>query len=175
MSLKFRIVENNENDGPRETATKDLILYSIDGASVDKIIEALEDSKLYGKFSTNIRNQGGRLEAAITAHFGSNLPAIKKSVEKKQGFLFPVKTKAAMDSFIKDFNDDRSVKMNLLTYDILPGDKILFPTHKNFSKVKTLAVIKEVMSNAGIIYKVEDYEQLKPSLQEQKLMKKLGI
>ncbi len=153
------MIENIEDQSPRESAKLDLILTP-QGASVEDVISALENRDNYGEYLINTRNKK-EVEAAIIKHFGPNLPTHKKPLEKKQGFPFPPKTRQAMEDLIKGFDG----KPNLLKYDIYGGDKLLFPTDKNTSQVNTAKILQTVLNNAGIKFKLEKFEDLKEHVQ----------
>lgn len=154
---------------PRETAKLDLILTP-ENASAEDVISALENRDNYGEYLINTRNKK-EVEAAIIKHFGPNLPTHKKPLEKKQGFPFPPKTRQAMEDLIKSFDG----KPNLLTYDIYGGDKIIFPSDKNNSQIATSNILKTVLGNAGIKYKLEKFENLQEHIQVERLKKLAGI
>lgn len=78
-------------------------------------------------------------------------------MKKKQGFPFPPKTRQAMEDLIKSFDG----KPNLLTYEPYGENQLLFPTDKNNSQVTTANILKTVLGNAGVKYKMEKFENLK--------------
>jgi len=153
--MKFKIVENDSPSTPREMAELDYLLKPLDGFTKEDIIKALENRDNYGEFLINTRNKK-EVEAAIIKHFGPNLPTHKRPLEKKQGFPFPPKTRQAMEDLVKSFDG----KPNLLTYEV-KEEGILFPTSKNNSQITTEKIIKTVLGNAGIKYKLEKYENIK--------------
>jgi hypothetical protein len=155
--------------GPGERAKLDLILTP-QNASVEDVIAALGNRDNYGEYLINTRNKK-EVEAAIIKHFGPNLPTLKKPLEKKQGFPFPPKTRQAMEDLIKGFEG----KPNLVTYDIYGGDKLLFPTDKNNSQVTTANILKTVLGNAGIKYKLDKFEDLKEHVQIDRMKKLAGL
>lgn len=169
--MKFKIVENDTPSSPREEAILDLILTPIDSTR-DDVISALKNRDYYGEYLINTRNKK-EVEAAIIKHFGPNLPTHKKPLEKKQGFPFPPKTRQAMEDLIKSFEGNP----NLLTYENYGENQLLFPTAKNNSQVTTTNILKTVLGNAGIKYKLEKFENLKEyskPLNEVKRMQQLA-
>ena len=76
-----------------------------------------------------------------------------------------------MEDLIKGFDG----KPNLLTYDIYGGDKLLFPTDKNVSQVNTANILKTVLGNAGIKFKLEKFEDLKEHLQVNRMKRLAGL
>ena len=172
--MKIRIIENQDDafQAKRAVSELDLLLTPGGGFNNGDIIKALENSEFYGSYVSNMRNDKKEIEKALISHFGPNLPTHKKPLEKKQGFLFPSKTKQAVDNFIRTFDS----KPNLLTYEVLNG-KILFPTGKNTSKQNTQKVLKTVLDNAGIEYFLNEFEDLREfikPLQEISRLKKLA-
>lgn len=163
------MIENIEGTSPREQAKLDLILTP-QGSSMEDVVAALENRDNYGEYLINTRNKK-EVEAAIIKHFGPNLPTHKKPLEKKQGFPFPPKTRQAMEDLIKGFDG----KPNLLTYDIYGGDKLLFPTDKNVSQVNTANILKTVLGNAGIKFKLEKFEDLKEHVQIDRMKLLAGL
>ncbi len=155
--------------GSGERAKLDLILTP-QGATTEDVIAALGNRDNYGEYLINTRNKK-EVEAAIIKHFGPNLPTHKRPLEKKQGFPFPPKTRQAMEDLIKSFDG----KPNLLTYDIYGGDKLLFPTDKNTSQITTAKILKTVLDNAGIKFKLEKFEDLKEHAQLSRMKKLAGL
>jgi hypothetical protein len=90
--------------------------------------------------------------------FGPSSPRAKQKIEKDTGVSFPVKTKAAIDDFIKN----RAGKPNLVFYDIV-DDTLVFPNTKNTSKGRTQSIVATVMDNAGINYTIKQKESFKES------------
>jgi len=169
-NMKFRIIENIEDSTPRETATLDLLLTPLEGNTVEDVISALGNRDYYGEYLINTRNKK-EVEQAIIKHFGPNLPTHKRPLEKKQGFPFPPKTREAMEALIKSFEG----KPNLLTYEITKDGKVLFPTSKNTSQITTANILKTVLGNAGIKYKLEKYENLAEHRQVSRMKELAGL
>jgi hypothetical protein len=92
---------------------------------------------------------------AIEAHFGPSQPFTKKKLEKERGKPFPIKTKQAVDSFIKTLTS----KPNLLNW-IVKDTELIFPNSKNPTKKVTQNIIDTVMNNAGIEYNLTDKETI---------------
>jgi hypothetical protein len=171
--MKFRILENDDESSNRghSRSELDLLLTPLEGKTVDDVVAALENRDLYGEYLINTRNKG-RVEDAITKHFGPNLPTLKRPLEKKQGFPFPPKTKQAMEDLIKSFES----KPDLLTYEInREKNTILFPTNKNNSQITTTNILKTVLGNAGIKYKLERFEDLREHTQIERMKELAGL
>lgn len=165
---KFKIVENNDDQQTSFRSELDLIVTPLDN-SVDEVINALENVDNYGVYVSNMRNKR-EIELALIKHFGPTLPTKKRPLEKAQGFPFPVKSKQAIDDFIKSFNS----KPNLLTYEV-DGNNLIFPTDKNTSKNTTKNIIKQVLDTAGIKYKIKDFEDLRESIEKNRMAKLAGL
>lgn len=149
----------------------DLLLTPLEGKNVDDVVKALENRDYYGEYLISTRNKR-QVEDAITRHFGPNLPTLKRPLEKKQGFPFPPKTKQAMEDLIRSFDS----KPDLLTYEVnREKNNILFPTDKNNSQVTTTNILKTVLGNAGIKYKLERFEDLREHIQISRMQKLAGI
>ena len=168
--MKFRIIENIEDSTPRETATLDLLLTPLEGNTVEDVILALGNRDYYGEYLINTRNKK-EVEQAIIKHFGPNLPTHKRPLEKKQGFKFPPKTREAMENLIKSFEG----KPNLITYEPYRDNQILIPTEKNNSQITTTNILKTVLGNAGIKYKLEKFENLREHRQVSRMKELAGL
>lgn len=134
---------------------------------IDDAIKAFSSIDNYGIYASNIRNTGlnkGEINKAIDDHFGPTNPAKRKSIEKQTGKKFPIKTKQAMDDFIKTFKSNP----NLLKF--APKDNTLvFPQKSNPSKDLTKRIIKTVLDKAGIEYDVKEKETIKETITKAKL------
>lgn len=161
----------NDDVSKRYADELDYQLIPLDGSTVQDVVDALDNSDFYGSYVSNMRNKK-EIEAALIKHFGPNLPTHKRPLEKKQGFPFPVKSKTAIDDFIKQFNS----KPNLLTYEV-GSDSIIFPTSKNTSKQNTKKLLQTVLGNANINYKLKETESLgeiRKNIREALELKKLS-
>ena len=135
----------------------DLVLTPKD-TSVDDVISALENIDNYGRYASNIRNTAtnkATINKAIEDHFGPNIPAKKKQLEKQRGVPFPPKTKQAIDDFVKQF----SSKPQLLTYNVR-GNSLVFPQNQNPTKDLTKKIINTVLTNVNIDYKLTEKEAI---------------
>lgn len=171
--MKYKILENEDESSNRghSRSELDLLLVPLGGSTVQDVVAALDNRDYYGDYLINTRNKRS-VEDAITKHFGPNLPTLKKPLEKKQGFPFPPKTRQAMEDLIKTF----SGRPDLLTYEITPKqDGILFPTDKNGSQITTQNILKTVLGNAGIKYKLEKFEDLREHLQVDRMKQLAGL
>lgn len=149
----------------REKVEYDIVLSPVE-ASVTDLISAFENIDNYGKYISNIRNTAANLQQAIDAHFGPNIPAKRKALEKQRGTPFPVKTKTAIDDFIKSYTN----KPKLLKYTV-KDDTLVFPRSSNPNKEVTKNIIKTVLDNAGINYKIKETE----AVSETKSLKLMDI
>lgn len=152
---KYRLVEQEdkgEESGNGEKLTYDIVLTPL-ACTVQDAEAALEKVDNYGAYISNIRNSKTDIEKAVVDHFGPNQPFAKKKLEKERGKPFPLKTKAAVDAFIKTV----SSKPNLLRWKII-GDTLVFPAIGNPTKKMTEKIINTVMNNAGLKYDLENKE-----------------
>lgn len=151
--------ETPDQEQPRSSMAKAKydIVVTPEG-SIDDVVKAFNNIDNYGIYISNIRNTGlnkVEINKAIDDYFGPNIPAKRKSIEKQTGKKFPVKTKQAIDDFIKTFKS----KPNLLKF-TPKDDTLIFPQKSNPSKDLTKRIIKTVLDNAGIEYDVEEKETL---------------
>ena len=156
----LQLVEMEMDDDGKYSVGKvsyDLVLTPKD-ASVDDVISALENIDNYGRYASNIRNTAtnkATINKAIEDHFGPNIPAKKKQLEKQRGVPFPPKTKQAIDDFVKQF----SSKPQLLTYNTR-GNSLVFPQNQNPTKDLTKKIINTVLTNVNIDYKLTEKEAI---------------
>ena len=153
------IFENEEEQGPGSciAADKDIVVIPQGSSTVEDAIKALEDKNNYGIYVSNIRT-GKVSPKDMEEFFGPSSPRAKQAIEKQTGVKFPIKTKAAIDDFIKN----RAGKPNLVYYDVV-GDTLVFPNSKNTSKGRTQSIVSTVMDNAGINYTIKQKESFKES------------
>ena len=153
------IFENEEEQGPGSwiAADKDIVVIPQGSSTVEDAVKALEDKSNYGIYLSNIRT-GKVTPKDMEEFFGPSSPRAKQKIEKDTGVSFPVKTKAAIDDFIKN----RAGKPNLVFYDIV-DDTLVFPNTKNTSKGRTQSIVATVMDNAGINYTIKQKESFKES------------
>jgi len=162
MKYKYRLVEQEEggeetSSGNKEKAVYDLVLTPL-ASSVQDAVSALEKIDNYGAYVSNIRNTKLDIEQAVINHFGPNQPFAKKKAEKEKGKPFPVKTKAAIDAFIKTL----STKPSVLKWKIV-DDTLVFPSVNNPTKKVIEKIISTVMDNAGLDYDLENKESVSES------------
>lgn len=160
---KYSLVKLMENDGEEDgnfslqKAKYNLVLTPSGTTTLDQLISSLEEIDNYGIYTSNIRNTAtnkATINKAIEDHFGPNIPAKKKALEKQRGVPFPPKTKQALDAFVKQFTS----KPQLLQY-IKGTSTLTFPQDKNPAKDLTKKIIDTVMANAGITqYKISEKE-----------------
>ena len=148
------IFENEEEQGPGSwiAADKDIVLIPEEPSTVEDAIAALEDKSNYGIYLSNIRT-GKVTPKDMEEFFGPSSPRAKQKIEKDTGVKFPVKTKAAIDDFIKS----RAGKPNLVHYEVV-GDSLVFPNAKNTSKGRTQSIVSTVMKNAGVRHTMKQKE-----------------
>jgi hypothetical protein len=151
------IFENEEEQGPGSwiAADKDIVVIPQGSSTVEDAVKALEDKSNYGIYLSNIRT-GKVTPKDMEEFFGPSSPRAKQKIEKDTGVSFPVKTKAAIDDFIKN----RAGKPNLVFYDVVDGT-LVFPNSKNTSKGRTQSIVATVMDNAGINYTIKQKESFK--------------
>lgn len=167
MDYKYKLRENEDEKSSRFTMDHDVMISTPD---VEGALEALKNIDNYGIYISNMRNKSN-VEKAIQVYFGNMdekgnkiSPAKKSSIEKQRGEKFPIKTKDAIDAFVKSLTS----KPTLLTYDI-KGDKIVFPKDKNPSIETTKKIIKTVMDTAGIKYKFVTEKEIAKENKEKEL------
>jgi len=168
------ISEDEEEQGPGSwiAADKDLVLLPKDPSTIEDAIKALENKDNYGIYLSNIRS-GKVTPKNMEDFFGPTSPAAKKKIEKDTGIAFPIKTKAAIDDFIKS----RAGKPNLVYYEVV-GNTLMFPNSKNTSKGRTQSIVSTIMDNAGVKYEIKQKESFgenkdKPKMTDDELMKKI--
>ena len=152
MNYKYNLIENDEEGkSTRLTVDHDTTISTPD---TEKAIAALKNIDNYGIYISNMRNKSS-VEKAIETYFGNMdsegkkiAPSKKASIEKQRGEKFPVKTKQAIDDFVKSLTSTPT----LLSYDT-KGNKIIFPKDKNPSIETTKKIIKTVMDTAGVDFK----------------------
>jgi len=158
---KYSLVKLMENDGEEEgtfsvnKATYNLVVTPIDSTSED-IVSALDNIDNYGIYASNVRNTAVNkvtINKAIEDHFGPNIPAKKKSLEKKRGTPFPMKTKQSLDDFTKQF----SSKPQLLKPTI-EGNTVVFYQKDNPTRDLTKKMLQVILNNAQIEYKISEKE-----------------
>jgi hypothetical protein len=167
MDYRYKLRENDEEGkSSRLTVDHDVTVVTPDSKAA---IAALKNIDNYGIYISNMRNKSN-VEKAIQVHFGNMdekgnkiSPAKKASVEKQRGEKFPVKTKDAIDAFVKSLTSTPT----LLSYEI-KGDKIVFPKDKNPSIETTKKIIKTVMDTAKVDFKFEGDKPSKKSTKENK-------
>lgn len=120
------------------------------GATVEQAKEAFDDKNNYGRYLAGMRSAKVS-DKDLEAHFGPRSPRLKASLEKERGEPFPVKTPQAIQDFIKS----KVGKPNLVT-PVIEGGELVFPKDKNPTRGETLSIIKTVLGNAGIKYKVRE-------------------
>ena len=154
MDYRYKLRENDEEGkSSRLTIDHDVTLITPDTKAA---VAALKNIDNYGIYISNMRNKSS-VEKAIETYFGNMdadgkkiSPAKKMSVEKQRGEKFPIKTKQAIDDFVKSLTSTPTI----LTYDV-KGDKIIFPKDKNPSIETTKKIIKTVMNTAKVDFKFE--------------------
>ncbi len=156
--MAYRLRENEEDAQSRLALDFDIILTP--KTSVEDAVKALENMDNYGVYVSNMRNVASN--KAIEMYFGNMdakgnkiSPATKASIERQRGEKFPLKTKDAIDAFVKS----QTSKPNLLKYDV-KGNTLVFPKGSNPAKDLTKKIIKTVMDSAGIDFTIKEKESV---------------
>jgi hypothetical protein len=167
MAYKLREEEEGSESGLR--LDKDVILKT-DG-NIDDIIKTLEDIQYYGDYKKSIRTPNMNKE--IDIQFGPSSTQ-RKSLENKFGTLpkeewlaafskipnadkmydvlknnkgkFPIKTGDALKDFTKNFK----IKPNLLYWNKVDDNTLVFPKDNNSGEKYIKKVVDTVLSNANI-------------------------
>lgn len=171
MAYKYKLKEQEGEEvspSSRDQVNYDLVLTP-KSVEAEEVIKALEDIDNYGMYISNMRNKAS-IQKAIEDHFGPVIPAKRKQIEKQRGVPFPVKTKQAIDDFVKMYTS----KPTLLKYKV-KDNTIIFPKGSNPVKDLTKKIVDVVMKNAKIDYSIAEKEaidenQLKEIIRE-KLVK----
>lgn len=154
MAYKYKLKEEEGAEvspSNREQVNYDVVVTP-KSVSVEDTVKALETLDNYGMYVSNMRNKAS-IQKALEDHFGPVIPAKRKKMEKDQGFPFPVKTKTAIDDFVKSLTS----RPTLLKYKV-KDDTIVFPKSGNPAKDLTKKIIDVVMKSAKIDYSVADKE-----------------
>lgn len=129
------------------------------GASAEEVSNALGDIENYGELKTQaLRNSAinkAEINKAIDAHFGPSIPSRKKAAEKQRGEPFPIRTKQALDDFMKQFTS----KPKLVNWEV-KDNTVVFKQGKNPGKNQLKQIINTVMKNAGIEYELSEKEEI---------------
>lgn len=155
------IFENEDLNNPRFQQDKDIKLITY--GDMKDYEEAFKNQDNYGIYLAQVRKSKPEINKALEDYFGPSVPTRKINAEKARGEPFPPKTKQAIDDFIKNI----TTKLNILKYN-KDGKNLIFPKHQNPEKNLTKKIIKTVMDNAGLEYKLEDVGDI----EEMKTMKK---
>jgi hypothetical protein len=148
------IFENEELDSITGLKKeKDIKLITYD--DLNKYINAFKNQDNYGIYLSQLISSKPNINKALEDYFGPSVPTRRIPLEKKRGKPFPPKTKQAIDDFIKDFNSN----IDILKYNI-DNNNLIFPKHQNPEKGLTKKIIKTVMDNAKLNYKLEDVENI---------------
>jgi hypothetical protein len=170
MKRIFEQEDQEFKNNPSVNAEYDINVTPTD-ATVDDVIKALENVNNYGIYIMNLRNQP-KVKQGVQKYYGymdadgkDRLPSQKSKIERETGVKFPVKNKTEMETLILSLIG----KPNLLKYEV-KGNNVVFPQKGNPTKEVTKRIIKTVLGNAGIKYKVKEVE-----LAESKTIKFLDI
>jgi hypothetical protein len=120
-------------------------------ATPEDIITALDNIDNYGIYASNVRNTAvnkATINKEVEKYFGT--PIQRRS--DKTGKLPPY-NKPALDAFIKQFTS----KPQLLKPTI-EGNTVVFYQKGNPTKVSTEKIIKTILNNAKIKYKLSEKE-----------------
>lgn len=169
MAYKYKLKEEEGAEitpSNREQVNYDIVVTP-NGVSVEDTVKALETLDNYGMYISNMRNKAS-IQKALEDHFGPVIPAKRKKIEKDQGFPFPVKTKQAIDDFVKSLTS----RPTLLKYKV-KDDTIVFPKPGNPAKDLTKKIIDVVMKSAKIDYSVADKEAVDEAMVNKEYFKPL--
>jgi hypothetical protein len=170
--MAYKLREEEEGSESSLRLDKDVILKTddnIDDDNIDNIINALEDIQYYGDYKNSIRTPNMNKE--IDIQFG---PTYRKSLEDNFGKLpkeewlaafsktpnadkmydvlennkgkFPIKTGDALKDFTKNFK----IKPNLLYWNKVDDNTLVFPKDNNKGEKYIKKVVDTVLSNANI-------------------------
>jgi hypothetical protein len=132
---------------------RDQVLVPKAPHTVEDVIKAINTIDYYGPYISNMRSRKVS-DKDLEAHFGPSSPRAKAALEKERGEKFPVKTKQAIDDFIK-----QGVKNpDLINYDLEDGE-LVFKVERNLQRGRLRSIIKTVMDNAGISYKLREKQE----------------
>ena len=149
--MKFIKEDDDERPSGHFANTYNIVVVPA-GATAEEAAKAFEDINNYGIYATNMRSSKVT-QADIDAYFGPSHRPTKMKMEKERGEPFPIRTKQAMDDFIKA----RAGKPNLVKFEI-QGKTLVFPADKNPTKDATVKIIKTVLDSAGIAYRLQEKE-----------------
>jgi hypothetical protein len=127
-------------------------LLTSDSSDINNIIEEFENIDNYGIYISNMRNKID-MTKKFEEYFGPTSPLKRKSLEKKIGKPFPVKTKQKIDELVKSLIR----KPTLLYYEKI-DNSLVFDGNKNPPKHMLERIIKTVMNNANISYVIKRIE-----------------
>jgi hypothetical protein len=153
----MRYIQENDDEfvGGGLLIDRDQVLVVKAPHTLEDVIQAINTVDNYGTYISSMRGRKVT-DKDLEAYFGPNSPRLRMSIEKETGKKFPVKTKQAIDDFIK-----QGVKTpDLLNYDIEDG-QLIFKVERNPQRGKLRNIIKTVMDNAGISYKLKDIQDSK--------------
>jgi len=158
MKLYRENEETSSDDKNKRVAFASDLVVTPEG-NVKDAIAAFEDIDNYGIYVSRMRNKK-EIDAAVEKHFGP--PGFKrKTLEKERGKPFPIKTKQAVDDFIKSILS----KPSLLKYKV-EGNSIIFPQASNPGKEETKKVIQTVLDNAKIKFSLSKKENIKEIIRQ---------
>jgi predicted secreted protein len=153
----MRHITENEDDfvSGGMLIDRDQVLVVKPPHTLEDVIQAIKTVDNYGTYVSSMRGRKVT-DKDLEAYFGPSSPRAKAALEKEKGIKFPVKTKQAIDDFIK-----KGVQTpDLLNYDIEDGN-LVFTVERNPQRGKLRNIISTVMNNAGISYKLKDKQDSK--------------
>ena len=155
----IKLMENEEDDAQFSIGKVSYdLLVTPEGTTVEQAALAFDNPDNYGIYTSNIRNTAtnkATINKTIEDHFGPTIPTKKKQLEKQRGIPFPPKTKQALDDFVKQFTS----KPQLVKFNV-GGNTLVFPQKENPTKDLTKKIIKTVLDNAKIKYKISEKEAI---------------
>jgi len=138
----------NEEEQVGLLLDRDQILTVKAPYTIQDAIKAFEDVNNYGIYISSMRGRKVT-DKDMEAYFGPSSPRVKATLEKERGKPFPIKTKQAIDDFVK-----AGIKTpDIVNYEV-EGDSLVFPVERNLQRGKLKNVIDTVMTTAGIPYQL---------------------
>lgn len=148
----------NNNRNLHSSESNPIILYPGSGYSYEDVVKAINNKKYYGDYyNLIIKDPKYRkyIETKIEKYFGPTVSIHKKRQEYKQGFLFPIKTKENISNFINNLN----LNLNMIDYKVdKDNNKLYFPPSNIYSKSHLIKILKTILNNAKIPFKLIEYE-----------------
>ena len=138
----------NEEEQANLLLDRDQVLTVKAPYTIEDAIRAFKTVDNYGIYISSMRGRKVS-DKDLIDHFGPSSPRLKATLEKERGIPFPIKTKQAIDDFVK-----AGIKTpDLVNYEV-EGDSLIFPVERNLQRGKLKNIIDTVLTTAGIPYKL---------------------